>query len=68
MNVSAKYREALLTMSKVTAAFADAMDACAGLKGPTYEAGTRLQAASGLHHLIGNHWHLLVREIMCSMF
>jgi hypothetical protein len=31
------------------------------LKGPTYEAGTRLQAASGLHHLIGNHWHVLVR-------
>lgn len=31
------------------------------LKGPTYETGTRLQAASGLHHLIGNHWHVLVR-------
>jgi hypothetical protein len=30
------------------------------LKGPSYEAGTRLQAASGLHHLIGNHWHVLV--------
>ena len=31
------------------------------LKGPGYEAGTKLQAASGLHHLIGNHWHVLVR-------
>jgi hypothetical protein len=31
------------------------------LKGITYEAGTRLQASSGLHHLIGNHWHILVR-------
>ena len=31
------------------------------LKGPTYEAGTRLQAASGMHHLIGNLWHVLVR-------
>ena len=30
------------------------------LKGPSYEQGTRLQAASGLHHLIGNHWHVLV--------
>lgn len=29
------------------------------LKGPTYEAGTRLQAASGMHHLIGNLWHVL---------
>ncbi|THH33764.1 hypothetical protein EUX98_g388 [Antrodiella citrinella] len=55
----AAYRAALLTMSKATAAFADAMEICSGLKGPTYESGTRLQAASGLHHLMGNHWHLL---------
>ena len=34
------------------------------LKGPSYEAGTRLQAASGLHHLIGNHWHVLA----CILF
>jgi hypothetical protein len=78
MNSSANYRAALLTMSKVTAAFADAMEKCSGygilvldrmgvgfissfrMKGPGYEAGTRLQAASGLHHLIGNHWHVLV--------
>lgn len=31
------------------------------LKGPSYEAGSRLQAASGVHHLIGNLWHVLVR-------
>jgi hypothetical protein len=78
MNASANYRAALLHMSKVTFAFADALEKCSGyvptaiikweteahscsLKGPTYEAGTRLQAASGLHHLIGNHWHVLVR-------
>lgn len=30
------------------------------LKGPTYEAGTRMQAASGLHHLMSNHWHVMV--------
>lgn len=56
---SANYRAALLHMSKVTAAFADAIEKCAGLKGPSYEASTRLQAASGLHHLVGNHWHIL---------
>ncbi|THH06740.1 hypothetical protein EW146_g9522 [Bondarzewia mesenterica] len=59
LNSCANYRSALLNMSRVTAAFADAMETCAGLKGPNYEQGTRLQAASGLHHLIGNHWHVL---------
>ncbi|KZP24677.1 hypothetical protein FIBSPDRAFT_735433 [Athelia psychrophila] len=63
MNCSANYRAALMTMSKVTAAFADAMETCSGLKGPSYEAGTRLQAASGLHHLIGNHWHVLAETL-----
>lgn len=37
------------------------------LKGPTYEAGTRLQAASGVHHLIGNLWHVLVSEYLQSL-
>lgn len=46
-------------MSRATAQFADAMETCATLKGPTYETGTRLQAASGLHHLMSNHWHVL---------
>ena len=32
------------------------------LKGPNYEAGTRMQAASGLHHLMSNHWHVLVNH------
>ena len=31
------------------------------MKGPSYEQGTRLQAAAGLHHLMANHWHVLVR-------
>lgn len=82
MDASSNYRTALMNMSKVTAAFADAMEACSGyvpslsvdipilsdissLKGLSYEAGTRLQAASGLHHLIGNHWHVLVSLCSC---
>jgi hypothetical protein len=67
MSCSANYRAALLHMSKATAAFADSLEKCSGLKGPSYEAGTRLQAASGLHHLIGNHWHVLVRRVLCSL-
>ncbi|KAG6886075.1 hypothetical protein C0993_004065 [Termitomyces sp. T159_Od127] len=63
MNTSAEYRAALMIMSKATAAFADSSETCSGLKGPSYEAGTRLQAASGLHHLIGNHWHVLAETI-----
>ncbi|ETW84350.1 hypothetical protein HETIRDRAFT_313056 [Heterobasidion irregulare TC 32-1] len=59
LNSCANYRSALLNMSRVTAMFADAMEVCASMKGPTYEQGTRLQAASGLHHMIGNHWHVL---------
>ncbi|KAL4241481.1 Protein IVY1 [Abortiporus biennis] len=59
----AAYRSALLGMSKATAGFADAMETCATLKGPSYEAGTRLQAASGLHHLMGNHWHLMAETL-----
>ena len=63
-------------MSKATAGFADAMEACSGygpkafllapmlisrrLKGPNYESGTRLQAAAGLHHLMSNHFHVMV--------
>lgn len=63
MNTCANYRSTLLTMATATAAFADAMEACAALKGPRYEAGTRFQAASGLHHLIANHWHVLAGTI-----
>ncbi|KAI0080744.1 hypothetical protein K474DRAFT_1657576 [Panus rudis PR-1116 ss-1] len=63
LNKCSAYRAALLAMSKATAGFADAMAACASLKGPTYEAGTRFQAASGLHHLMGNHWHLMAETL-----
>ncbi|KAI0254286.1 hypothetical protein BJV78DRAFT_66134 [Lactifluus subvellereus] len=59
LNSCSNYQSALLTMSRATAAFADAMESCAGMKGPSYEQGTRLQAAAGLHHLMANHWHVL---------
>ncbi|KAJ7095172.1 hypothetical protein B0H15DRAFT_95051 [Mycena belliarum] len=60
---SSSYRSALIELSNASAAFASAMETASGLKGPSYEAGTRLQAASGLHHLIGNHWHVLAETI-----
>ncbi|EIN10683.1 hypothetical protein PUNSTDRAFT_100393 [Punctularia strigosozonata HHB-11173 SS5] len=63
INTCANYRAVLMTLSKATAAFADAMQTCSTLKGPSYEAGTRLQAASGLHHLMGNHWHVLAETL-----
>ncbi|KAG6820446.1 hypothetical protein H0H93_000442 [Arthromyces matolae] len=63
MTTSAEYRAALMTMSRATAAFADSIETCSGLKGPSYDAGTRLQAASGLHHLFGNHWHVLAETL-----
>ncbi|PFH52690.1 hypothetical protein AMATHDRAFT_139436 [Amanita thiersii Skay4041] len=63
IHTCANYRVALMTMSKVTANFADVMARCSGLKGPSYEASTRLQAASGVHHLIGNQWHILAEVL-----
>ncbi|KAJ7283864.1 hypothetical protein C8J57DRAFT_1498865 [Mycena rebaudengoi] len=68
MKTSSHYRAALMNLSKSTAAFANAMEICSGLKGPSYEAGTRLQAASGLHHLIGNHWHVLAETLDLVQF
>ncbi|KAF9263634.1 hypothetical protein L218DRAFT_959164 [Marasmius fiardii PR-910] len=63
MDTCSEYRQALVGLSRATAAFADAMGDCSGLKGPSYETGTRLQAASGLHHLIGNHYHVLAETL-----
>ncbi|KAI0092815.1 hypothetical protein BDY19DRAFT_990496 [Irpex rosettiformis] len=59
VNKCATYRTALMAMSRAAAGFADAMTACSILKGPNYETGTRMQAASGLHHLMSNHWVLM---------
>ncbi|KZT72638.1 hypothetical protein DAEQUDRAFT_663760 [Daedalea quercina L-15889] len=63
VNKCAAYRAALLSVSRATAGFADAMGTCSGLKGPTYESGTRMQAASGLHHLMSNHFHVLAETL-----
>jgi len=59
LNSCSNYQSALLAMSRATATLADAMETCSGMKGPSYEQGTRLQAAAGLHHLMANHWHVL---------
>ncbi|KAF8271779.1 hypothetical protein EI94DRAFT_1720001 [Lactarius quietus] len=59
LNSCSNYQSALLAMSRATATLADAMESCSGMKGPSYEQGTRLQAAAGLHHLMANHWHVL---------
>ncbi|KAH9045681.1 hypothetical protein EDB85DRAFT_1853257 [Lactarius pseudohatsudake] len=59
LNSCSNYQSALFAMSRATATLADAMESCSGMKGPTYEQGTRLQAAAGLHHLMANHWHVL---------
>ncbi|KAH9943111.1 uncharacterized protein BXZ73DRAFT_40812 [Epithele typhae] len=63
LNKCATYRAALLNMARATAGFADAMEICSGLKGPTYESGTRMQAAAGLHHLMGNHYHVMAETL-----
>ncbi|TFK93920.1 hypothetical protein K466DRAFT_537223 [Polyporus arcularius HHB13444] len=63
LNRCATYRAALLTMSRATAGFADAMEACSSLKGPNYESGTRMQAAAGLHHLMSNHFHVMAETL-----
>ncbi|CAK5276021.1 unnamed protein product [Mycena citricolor] len=63
MSASAQYRSALVSLSNATAAFANAMEAASVLRGPSYEAGTRLQAAAGLHHLMGNHWQVLAETL-----
>ncbi|KZV69144.1 hypothetical protein PENSPDRAFT_743995 [Peniophora sp. CONT] len=63
LNAAASYEVAMQSMSQATAALAHALQNCSALKGPTYEQGTRLQAASGLHHLIGNHWAVLAETL-----
>ncbi|KAH9077450.1 hypothetical protein EDB83DRAFT_2217554 [Lactarius deliciosus] len=59
LNSCSNYQSALLAMSRATAALADAMESCSGYVAQSYEQGTRLQAAAGLHHLMANHWHVL---------
>lgn len=37
------------------------------LKGPDYESGTRMQVAAGLHHLMSNHFHVMVSQIVRAL-
>ncbi|KLO15651.1 hypothetical protein SCHPADRAFT_849174 [Schizopora paradoxa] len=60
---SAGYREALMHMSKASSTFADALQNCANLKGTSDLSCSRFQVSSGLHHLMGNHWHILSDSI-----
>lgn len=61
--MTAKYRAALQAMAVATDGFAHAMEKCASLKGPTYEASTRLQGAAGMHYLVGNNWSFLAETL-----
>ncbi|KAF9646973.1 hypothetical protein BDM02DRAFT_3156368 [Thelephora ganbajun] len=63
LNACANYRSVLMSLSKAASHFADAMEACSRLKGPSYETSTRIQGASGLHHLMGNQWHIMADSL-----
>ncbi|KZT32122.1 hypothetical protein SISSUDRAFT_994379 [Sistotremastrum suecicum HHB10207 ss-3] len=60
---SASYRAALISLSNSTAAFADAIETCSGLKGASFATASRQGAAAGFHHLFANHLHLLSTSI-----
>ncbi|CAE7068650.1 unnamed protein product [Rhizoctonia solani] len=53
------FRDALAGVSRASAKFAEAIEKCSRLKGPSDACGKDLQAAAGLHHLISNHEQIL---------
>jgi len=53
------YRTALLSLSVATATFADAIQACASLKGAEFTTASRNSTSAGFHHLFANHLHIL---------
>lgn len=57
------YRNALKSMAMATSRFASTFERCSRLKGVDDQAAVGLQAAGGLHHLMGNHWQILDRNI-----
>ncbi|QRV76424.1 hypothetical protein RhiJN_04439 [Ceratobasidium sp. AG-Ba] len=63
LSASAKFREALGGVSRASAVFAEAVEKCARLKGPSDACGKDLQAAAGIHHLISNHERILEHTI-----
>ncbi|KAG8692474.1 hypothetical protein FRC08_009747 [Ceratobasidium sp. 394] len=63
LSASSKFREALGGVSQASAVFAEAVEKCSRLKGPSDACGKDLQAAAGLHHLISNHERILEHTI-----
>ncbi|CAE6539370.1 unnamed protein product [Rhizoctonia solani] len=58
------FRDALAGVSRASAKFAEAIEKCSRLKGPSDACGKDLQAAAGLHHLISNHEQILEHTIV----
>ncbi|KAF8760824.1 hypothetical protein RHS01_00513 [Rhizoctonia solani] len=52
INASRFFRDALAGVSRASAKFAEAIEKCSRLKGPSDACGKDLQAAAGLHHTI----------------
>ncbi|KIJ56535.1 hypothetical protein M422DRAFT_217972 [Sphaerobolus stellatus SS14] len=63
INSCTAYRQALTYIARATSEFANAMHAASRLKGVIDEAGINLQAAGGLHYLMGNHWDILAHTL-----
>ncbi|CAE6449110.1 unnamed protein product [Rhizoctonia solani] len=64
LNASRFFRDALAGVSRASAKFAEAIEKCSRLKGPSDACGKDLQAAAGLHHLISNHEQILEHTIV----
>ncbi|GAB1518751.1 hypothetical protein RhiXN_00899 [Rhizoctonia solani] len=64
INASRFFRDALAGVSRASAKFAEAIEKCSRLKGPSDACGKDLQAAAGLHHLISNHEQILEHTIV----
>lgn len=58
LSASKSYTSAMLAMSEASAHLAASLEACARVKG-AHQAGSSLQAAAGLHHLLANSQSLL---------
>ncbi|CAE6522189.1 unnamed protein product [Rhizoctonia solani] len=64
INTSRLFRDALAGVSRASAKFAEAIEKCSRLKGPSDSCGKDLQAAAGIHHLISNHEQILEHTIV----
>ncbi|CAE6532082.1 unnamed protein product [Rhizoctonia solani] len=64
LTTSRFFRDALSGVSRASAKFAEAIEKCSRLKGPSDACGKDFQAAAGLHHLISNHEQILEHTII----